>query len=361
MNMLNGALARTGNQTSAKAVYLSTFCLCFLLTSGAAKAETYYSSDPYAASDAQGNYLKPSLVYNRGNSAASDSVTSSQKGTQLVWADNSQPSAQPAPQRVVSVQEGDDDNKKGSHLTFLGQPASVSLGIGAFAMPAYEGAKKLEMTPVPFIDVRLFNDRAFLNVQDGLGVNAIKNNNWKAGFALTYSPGRSHSGSGLFGGSKDSRLTGVPDINGAALGKAFVSYTIRSFSVDADIKNRFGSDGGILADLGAKYHFSPLERLHMTVGPEITWANRYYNKTFFGVSEQTAQTATALGNDLTAYSPSAGIKDVAFSVTGVYALTDHWSAIGHAGFEELVGPAKNSPLTQRTFQPNVGLGVSYRF
>lgn len=360
MRTSNEMPIRTGRRVSSKAIYLSTFCLCFLLGTNAAKAQTYYSSGPYAASDAQGNFLKPPLVYPRFNSTTSTSATLPNQGTQLVWEDKSQPSIQPPIQTVISTQEDSADNKS-SHLTFLGQPASVSLGVGAFATPIYEGAKKLEFTPIPLIDVRLFNDRAFLNVQDGLGTNIINNNHWKAGFAVTYSPGRSHSGSALFGGRDSSRLNGVPDISGAALGKTFVSYNIKPFSIEADVKNRFGNDGGILADLGAKYHFSPVARLHMTAGPEITWANREYNKTFFGVSQETAQTATALGNDLTAYNPSSGIKDVALSVTGVYELTNHWNVVGHAGFEQLVGPAKNSPLTQSAFQPNVGVGVSYRF
>ena len=360
-------LTKPGNHLSTSVMCFLVFCLSAPPVISAAEARTYDS--PYVASDAQGDFLTPPLSLHRVDNAASDSLAPSQGGTQLVWDDKTQSPTQPTSKKVAFAQEaGDDDGDgdgdegnetRGSHLAFMGQPASVLLGIGTFVNPAYEGARKMEVLPFPFLDVKLFDGRAFLSMENGLGVNVVKNKRWKAGFAIGYSPGRSN-GNGLFS-AKTSRLNGVPDISDAAFGRGFVSYDIRPFSVDAALNNRFGPDGGVTATLGAQYHFSPIGRLHMSVGPEVTWADREYTETFFGVSEQTARTATALGNNMRAYSPNAGIKDVSFLATGIYKFDDHWNVMGRAGFSELVGPAKNSPLTEETFQPTVGVGIAYNF
>lgn len=357
---ISKAQTKSGNHLSISVVCFSVLCLSAPLGITTAKAQTYYS--PYTASDAQNSFVKLPLVYRRDDYAASASLVPSQGGTQLVWEDKSQPPTQTTSKKVALAQAGEDDEgneTRDSHLTFLGQPASVVLGIGTFMNPAYEGAKKIEVLPFPFLDVKVFDGRAFLSMENGLGINVVKNKRWKAGVAVGYSPGRSN-GNGLFG-AKTSRLNGVPDISDAAFGRGFVSYDIRPFSIDAALNDRFGTDGGVTAKLGAQYHFSPIERLHMSVGPEVTWANREHNETFFGVSEQTARTATALGNNMTAYSPSAGIKDVSFSAIGIYKLEGHWNVMGRAGFSELVGPARNSPLTEEAFQPNVGVGIAYNF
>lgn len=264
----------------------------------------------------------------------------------------------PAPSRQIADGAATNADRSGG-LKLFGRPASVTLGAGVFAKPVYEGSKEFEAMPAPFFDIRLFDDRVFLNLQDGIGANILKNGGWRAGVAIGYGGGRQRDG-GAFSRSSD-RLVGVPDIDGAAVGKIFGSYSFDPFSVEGAVRNRFASDGGVSVELGAKYHISPLPRLRVSLGPQVTWANKEYNQTFFGVSEQTARAARSQGNNLTAYEPDAGFKDISFSVSGVYRLTDHWSVMGRAGVSQLIGPARKSPLVEEKTQPNLGLGVMYKF
>lgn len=264
----------------------------------------------------------------------------------------------PASSRQIADGAAANADRSGG-LKLFGQSASVTLGAGVFVKPVYEGSKKSEAMPVPLFDIRLFDDRVFLNLQDGIGANIIKSGGWRAGAAIGYGGGRKRDGGSLSRGSE--RLTGVPDIDGAAVGKIFGSYSFDPFSVEGAVKNRFASDGGVTVELGAKYHVSPLPRLRISLGPQITWANKEYNQTFFGVSEQTARTARSLGNNLTAYDPDAGFKDISFSVSGMYRLTDHWSIMGRAGVSQLIGSVRKSPLVEEKTQPSLGLGVMYKF
>jgi outer membrane scaffolding protein for murein synthesis (MipA/OmpV family) len=101
--------------------------------------------------------------------------------------------------------------------------------------------------------------------------------------------------------------------------------------------------------------------LQISVGPKVNFADRRYEQTFFGVSESSATRATALGNPMRAYDATPGIKNVEFSLTARYAITERWSVAAHVGLSELVGSAANSPLTQQKFQPSLAAGLIYRF
>lgn len=239
-------------------------------------------------------------------------------------------------------------------LTVFGQKASATLGVGADYGPAYEGAKKNTVTPIPYVDVKLFNDRVFLSSTQGLGANIVNLGPFQAGLAVTYGAGRT---------SKDSpRLTGLKDLPGAVAAAGFMKYNLKPFSFEIAAKNYFGPNPGTEVSFGTKYAFAPISRLHISIGPQVTWADSRYDKAHFGVSAAEAAQATAQGNPLQAYSPGSGIKDVGLSMTGIYQIAEHWEGITHIGLSELVGnPAKNSPLTQRDFQPSLAFGVAYKF
>ena len=87
-----------------------------------------------------------------------------------------------------------------------------------------------------------------------------------------------------------------------------------------------------------------------------------YQKTFFGVTPALAAQANELGNPLIAYTPKAGITTAGITAAGIYQISKHWGLIGRLGLQDLIGKqAKDSPLTQRTFQPSVGCGAAYQF
>lgn len=251
--------------------------------------------------------------------------------------------------------EDDDMPTQASHSTILGPGTSIMLGAGAALAPAYEGANTFRVSPIPLVEIHgLFDDRVFISGTEGLGVNVVKIGGFRAGLAVSYNAGRLSSDS--------SRLKGLSDISGSAALTGFMSYNLKPFQFDLKIRNDFGPNPGTVVSLGASYGFHPLPKLQVAVGPELTWADSRYDQSYFGVSAAGAARATSEGNPLQAYNPGAGLKDVGLSLRADYQLTEHWGLVGHVGLTELVGSAaRNSPLTQRDFQPSAALGAVYRF
>jgi outer membrane protein len=251
-----------------------------------------------------------------------------------------------------AMAEADDDAANTS--TFLGQGTSIVIGAGPLLSPAYDGAKKEKVGPFPFIKIDgVWHDHISVSTGRGIGVNLLGSGPWQAGFSLGYSGGRSES--------DDPRLRGLSDISSAVAPGAFVSYEFHAFTFDLDVKDRLGNDPGAEATLSGRYSFSPLPKLRLSVGPSITFADKRYNQTFFGVTASEAVRATALGNPLHAYRANAGAKDAGLSMIGFYQLGGHWSLGGIVGVSELLGKDAESPLTQHRLQPEVGLGILYKF
>ena len=232
---------------------------------------------------------------------------------------------------------------------------SITLGAGAGVVPAYEGSKQVKAVPFPLIDIRgLADDRIFISSLRGIGVNIVELGDLRAGVALGYHGGRSSH--------DDDRLRGLSDLSGGAVASGFVTYALKPFAFELKAENIFGPAPGTEVTAGATWSFSPIERMRISIGPETTWADRRYDRSYFGVTDDQAAAATAAGNPLHPYSPGSGLKDVALSATLLYQITDHWGIAAHAGVSELVGnAARHSPLTEQDAQPNAFLGLTYRF
>lgn len=257
--------------------------------------------------------------------------------------------AQTAPSPDVAAPGSNADNG-----SFFGTGLRVELGAGVRLAPAYEGAKKLTPGPLPLLDVEgLLGNRVSLSSERGLAVTVLNAKGFKAGMNLNYSEGRSHSDS--------DRLNGLPGIRPAAAIGGFLTYDFDPFSVELKVSDRLGPDSGATASLSGSYTFSPLQKLQVSFGPEVVFADHRYEETFFGVSPTAAANATAVGNPIRPYNAHAGVKDVGLSLTVRYAISEHWIALAHVGLSELVGSAARSPLTQTRFQPSVLAGLAYRF
>jgi MipA family protein len=228
-------------------------------------------------------------------------------------------------------------------------------GLGALAGPAYDGSKKTKTSPYPYVDVHgFFNDHLYLSSVRGIGVNLLDLDHFRGGFALNYAGGRTSK--------DDPHLNGLPDISGAAQVGGFVTYSLKPVAFEARVRRRLGSTAGTQVELGASVGAAPVPRFHLSLGVGVAWADASYQKTFFGVTPAQAAAATALGNPLTPYTPKSGLTTAGVTGAGVYQIGKHWGLIGRLELQDLIGKqAKDSPLTQRTFQPAVAFGAAYTF
>jgi outer membrane scaffolding protein for murein synthesis (MipA/OmpV family) len=232
---------------------------------------------------------------------------------------------------------------------------SVVVGLGASVGPVYAGSDVTRVAPIPYVDVRgLLGGRIYISDVNGLGLNLVDTGSFRAGLNVNDAAGRKSS--------VDAHLRGLPDIGEAASIGGFIGYWSKPFAFQASVARRVGSHPGTAASIGATYSVSPLPDLQLTAGTSVSWAGASSLKTFFGISPDEAAHTAAIGNPLPPYTPRSGLVDVSATFAAVYMLGDHWGLVGRVGLVDLIGNSvNNSPLTQRSFQPNAQIGVLYVF
>ncbi len=100
----------------------------------------------------------------------------------------------------------------------------------------------------------------------------------------------------------------------------------------------------------------PTNRLTLTPGVGITWADDNYMRTFFGVSPQ--QSARS---GLPVFNAGAGVKDVTVGLNANYSLNRHWFLMTNAGAKLLLDDAEKSPITHASVSPVFSTIVGYHF
>lgn len=249
---------------------------------------------------------------------------------------------------AMTISETPDAGPQSKHL-------SVVVGLGPIVGPAYLGSKKDKVGVIPYVDVRgLLDGRLYITDLGGLGLNLLDTGSFRAGLNLGPADGRKSN--------VDAHLKGLPDIGEAASVGAFMAYWINPFAVQATVARRVGSHPGTAGSVAASYAITPVPSLQLNVSTSLTWADASTQNTFFGISPGAASRAAAVGNPLPPYTPGAGLVNVSTTFSAVYLLGDHWGVVGRVGLVHLLGdPVRDSPLTQRTFQPNFTLGALYIF
>lgn len=231
----------------------------------------------------------------------------------------------------------------------------VTLGAGIGIVPKYPGAEDYRLRAVPLIGVSY--GRFFAGGDGGggdgagLGVNLLRDPNWRLGVALALGFGDARRE------SDHPSLQGTGDIERATRGVVFGGYTWRWLSAQLRIASDItGKDQGTLAffDLTARYRAT--DRLTFSAGPGVTWANDDYLMTFFGVTPAQAASST-----LPAYEARGGLHAVRFGVGAGYRIDQRWSVFGRLGTAQLRGDAEGSPITRERTQNLAAVFASYRF
>ncbi len=223
---------------------------------------------------------------------------------------------------------------------------SLSLGGGANLTPAYPGAVRYHVQGLPFVDASY---RGSLFVTDStLGMNLMHLHGLSAGLGFGLSGGRDHT--------DDALLRDTPDIGRTLQALPYIAYTMGEFEIRlraAQAVTQAGQGGRLRASLLWRHRFN---RLALTLGPELTYADRDYMRTWFGVSD-----ATASAEHIRAYHPGGGLEDAGVELSGRYFLTDRWSIIFSTGLHGLLHQASVSPIVRTAIQLHAGAGVAYHF
>jgi MipA family protein len=250
-------------------------------------------------------------------------------------------------------------------------PWEVSVGLNLVSTPEYEGAKKTASGIVPDVNISYktnsFGTFGFGSKSGGLSWTAIDTDDYSLGLSLGSSASRVDTKDGTLFKPGSKRLAGMGEIKGGAEFGVFghvtagvpltFSFVRGSGDGKADaITGNIKGHGGSRIELGAQIPYQVNSKLGLSLSPNLVWADKKYNQTYFGV---TAEQASRSG--FKAYTAGAGLKSVGVALGMNYKIDSNWSANATAAFSQLQGDAAKSPLVQNKSQNTFAAGVSYTF
>jgi outer membrane scaffolding protein for murein synthesis (MipA/OmpV family) len=222
-------------------------------------------------------------------------------------------------------------------------------GGGLAVQPSYIGSKRDKIMPTPFFDVR-YEDLAFLSVGEGVGVNLLRGDGFRAGVAVGYDLGRNTH--------DDPRIRNLPNVAVAAEPKIFAQYFLSPVVLTLDLRKGIGGNNGIVGDVGA-YVPIPLNKANSLIlfaGPSVTLADGNYMKSYFSVSPESSRIS-----GLRAFDAGGGLANAGAGTTLLYLLGDHWLVESNVAYQRLLGDAGRSPIPQTRTQFVGDFNIGYRF
>ncbi|MBT3513759.1 MAG: MipA/OmpV family protein [Nitrospina sp.] len=228
---------------------------------------------------------------------------------------------------------------------------SIMLGGITFLSPDYEGSDDVKVQGFPFFDVS-WRNRFFLNFQQGLGMNIIRNKNLIFGTSVGYYGSREEG--------DNEALRGLGDIDGGVDGRLFVFVPVGPISFTSMYRRDLsGNHDGAILSVGALYFKPVTKKLRINLQGRLNYASEKFMNTYFDIN-----LSQASRSKMTAYDADAGIKDISGFNILIYSFTRHWNVVSFMGFSRLLGDAANSPIVKERGTANqfrFGLGFSYRF
>ena len=257
------------------------------------------------------------------------------------------------------------------------------VGLGVMSSPRYEGGRERRVRAVPVIQVEWSNGVFISGTSAGMHLSS--NPAVEFGPLLSFKPRRSASGDGLgaigptnsisngdvlapptiatgwppLSTKTNNPLAGVEPVPSRLQAGCFFNYYI---TPDLRLANSVlagsGRDrDGVIWSVDLQSMARPISARHaISLSGGLTFANRNYNESYFGVTLQEAFRAR-----VDTYSPGGGLNDVHASVRWNWSLSPSWMVTSGVRAWRLQGDAKNSSLAQRPTNFTVSTGLAYRF
>lgn len=222
-----------------------------------------------------------------------------------------------------------------------------TVGMGVSTQPSFVGAKGMKVLPSVVLDAR-YEDIAFASDGEGIGVNLLHGEGYRAGIALSYDLGRSSH--------DDDHLRNLPDISFAPAPKAFAQVFIKPFVLAVDIRRAIGGNDGLIGDVGVYAPIPFSDTTFLFIGPAVTWADHRYTNAYFGVGE-----ASSKVSGFSPFMARGGLANAGAGASFVHLMGDHWLLDADTGYRRLLGDAARSPIIETKLQLSLDVNLAYRF
>ena len=240
------------------------------------------------------------------------------------------------------------------------------VGVGAAAMPKYEGSDEYRAIPLPIIQVeykgRLYLGGSQSSMAPGLGAHVVRTS------AMTWDVGL--TGEAPRAESYGDALAGMGKRSAAAFGSTGISYRLGMVMASAGAAVGLGTDQGAYGTIGLGTELPLSRRLVAGISTGASFANAENMAFEFGVTPEQSEVRRALqesgdprlsGIDVATYAPSAGLKDVNASASLAWLLTPRSRVVLFAQGTRLSDEASRSPLVQSRNGTIAGLAIGYGF
>jgi outer membrane scaffolding protein for murein synthesis (MipA/OmpV family) len=249
------------------------------------------------------------------------------------------------------------------------------VGLGIESQPRYEGSSDQRTQAAPVVQMQWSNGIFWSGLSAGMHLSEQPGVEYGPLFAID--PGRSHTSIQILGtnstasppasasyvnvvvpvGRADVTDTGVR----AEFGGFFNYYLHANTRIATNLL--FGSgenhDGMVLtADMQHSMSIGSHHTFAVSAG--LTWVNREYVESYYGVAPETI-VLTSAGAVAQDYAPRSGIKDVHAGAHWNWALSNTWLLTSQLTATRLTGSAADSPLTDKRTNVTFSTALAYRF
>jgi outer membrane scaffolding protein for murein synthesis (MipA/OmpV family) len=212
-----------------------------------------------------------------------------------------------------------------------------TLGLGAAAVPDYEGSEDYKGAPLPIA-------RAQKGFQYGqlfgskVTSNLVADPNFRAGPVAQYISKRDDV--------DNNQVDNMKDVDPALMLGGLVGYDMHlnpgtlGFEVEWTHDVIDGNDGWLLQP-EIKYSQKLAEDWGLFVSTSLTYASEDYMETYFSVTP-----ADSARSGLPTFNASDGLKDVGVNLALTYNFTQNWMVGGLVGYKRLLNDAEDSPVTK---------------
>jgi len=241
-------------------------------------------------------------------------------------------------------------------LPWLPSPSgtwTITAGVGGEYAPDFEGARRSMLSPVPIFAIhRAGAADQFHGPRDNPSIALLDFGDLRAGpVAKLVSARKANS---------FTELNGLGDVKTAYQIGGFVEY----FPIDwlrtrVELRQGFGGENGVTADVSADVIVPLIERLTLSAGPRFTWESTGATAPYFGITA-----VQALASGLPAFAARGGAHSVGAGTQVSYRVTPQWEVHSYVEYQRLLGDAAASPLVRlrgSRDQTTVGVGASYSF
>jgi len=229
----------------------------------------------------------------------------------------------------------------------------VSVGAGAEYRPAFEGAGRSTVAPVPVFSVhRAGTPEHFRSPRDSAGIALFEALGVRAGPAARFVAARN---AGNF-----AELRGLGNVGATIELGGFVEYFPTEWLRGrVEVLQGFGGQHGVVANFSGDVIMPLGSQWRLSGGPRFTYASTAATAPYFGVTA-----AQALASGLPAFNARGGAHSVGAGAQLRYQIDPKWEVHSYVEYQRLLGDAAASPIVQQRGSPNqltVGLGASYAF